>query len=150
MPGNWLHTLYVKYEDSLFSANYRDFLGFGKRRKIDTTIRTTAESSASDLRACNNGIQFKKTLILLAIYFLLITFALDVVARAKERFGALLVFGMLSIFFWQIGINIAMVGGLLPVAGIPLPLFSYGGSSLVSMMTAMGIIMNVSMRRFTF
>lgn len=89
-------------------------------------------------------------LVLLAIYFLLITFTLKVVARAKERFGALIVFGMLSILFWQAAINIAMVTGVLPVVGIPLPLFSYGGSSLVSMMTAMGVIMNVSMRRFTF
>lgn len=88
--------------------------------------------------------------ILLALYFLLVTLALKVVARAKERFGALLVCGALSIFFWQVAINVAMVAGLLPVVGVPLPLFSYGGSSLVSMMAAMGIILNVSMRRFTF
>ncbi|MBI2360584.1 MAG: rod shape-determining protein RodA [Deltaproteobacteria bacterium] len=88
--------------------------------------------------------------ILVALYFVLIMLALKVVARARERFGALLVFGMLSIVFWQVTINVAMVAGLLPVVGIPLPFFSYGGSSLVSMMTAMGIIINVSMRRFTF
>ncbi|MFQ5682489.1 MAG: rod shape-determining protein RodA [Candidatus Binatia bacterium] len=88
--------------------------------------------------------------ILLGLYFMLITFSLRVVARAKDRFGALLVFGMISIFFWQIVINVAMVTGLLPVVGIPLPLLSYGGSSLVSMMMAVGLIMNVSVRRFTF
>lgn len=93
---------------------------------------------------------FLGCVILLALYFALIMLALKVVARAKERFGALLVFGMLGIFFWQVAINVAMVAGLLPVVGIPLPFFSYGGSSLVSMMTAMGIIINVSMRRFTF
>jgi len=89
-------------------------------------------------------------LLLLALYFLLIAFSLRVVARAKDRFGSLLVFGMLSIVFWQVVINVAMVAGLLPVVGIPLPLVSYGGSSLVSMMTAIGLMMNVSMRRFMF
>jgi rod shape determining protein RodA len=93
---------------------------------------------------------FLGCLILLALYITLILFALRVVARAKDRFGALLVFGMVSIFFWQVAVNVAMVAGLLPVVGIPLPMFSYGGSSLVSMMTAIGIIMNVNMRRFMF
>ena len=93
---------------------------------------------------------FLGCLILLGIYFMLIAFSLRVAARAKDRLGALLVFGMASIFFWHVVINVAMVTGLLPVVGIPLPLFSYGGSSLVSMMVAVGIIINVSTRRFTF
>jgi len=89
-------------------------------------------------------------LILLALYFTLIAFALQAVAHAKDRLGALLAFGMVAIFFWQVVINVAMVTGLLPVVGIPLPLFSYGGSSLLSMMIALGLLINVSMRRFTF
>lgn len=90
------------------------------------------------------------SLILLAFYFTFIVLSLRVVARAKDRFGALLVFGVTAIFFWQVAINVAMVSGLLPVVGIPLPLLSYGGSSMVSMMAAVGLLINVSMRRFTF
>lgn len=93
---------------------------------------------------------FLGCLILLGLYFVLMTFSLRVVARAKDRLGALLVFGMVTIFFWQVAINVAMVTGGLPVVGIPLPLLSYGGSSLVSMMVAVGLIMNVSIRRFMF
>ena len=89
-------------------------------------------------------------LILLGLYFALIALSLRAVGRAKDRLGALLVFGVLAIFFWQVVINAAMVTGLLPVVGIPLPLLSYGGSSMVSMMIAVGLLMNVSMRRFTF
>ena len=89
-------------------------------------------------------------LTLLALYCTLVIFSLRVVARAKDRFGSLLVFGVLTIFFWQVVINVAMVTGLMPVVGIPLPLLSYGGSSMVSMMVAVGLLMNVSMRRFTF
>jgi len=89
-------------------------------------------------------------LILVGLYLTLIVLSLRVVARAKDRFGSLLVFGVLAIFFWQVTINVAMVTGLMPVVGIPLPLLSYGGSSMVSMMVAVGLLMNVSMRRFTF
>ena len=70
--------------------------------------------------------------------------------RAKDRFGALLVFGMMSIFFWHVSINVAMVTGVMPVVGVPLPMVSYGGSALASMMFAVGVIMNVSMRRYVF
>ncbi len=93
---------------------------------------------------------FLGCLILLGLYLTFILFSLQVVARAKDRFGALLVFGVVTIFFWQVVVNVAMVAGLLPVVGIPLPLLSYGGSSLVSMMAAVGLLINVSMRRFTF
>jgi rod shape determining protein RodA len=52
------------------------------------------------------------------------------------------------LIFWGVFINVAMVLGILPVVGIPLPFFSYGGSSMVKMMVAMGLLMNVSMRRY--
>ncbi len=87
---------------------------------------------------------------LLALYFALLAYSLRLVVRAKDRFGALLVFGMVVIFFWHVVINVAMVTGVLPVVGVPLPLLSYGGSALLSMMVAVGLIINVSMRRFTF
>jgi rod shape determining protein RodA len=61
-----------------------------------------------------------------------------------------LAIGLVSIVFWQVMINVGMVTGLLPVVGIPLVLFSYGGSSLISTMAAMGLLMNISMRRFMF
>jgi rod shape determining protein RodA len=93
---------------------------------------------------------FVGCLILAGIYFAFVYYSLNVVARAKDRFGALLAFGMTAIFLWQVLINIGMVTGILPVVGIPLPLLSYGGSSLVSMMIALGLLINVSMRRFTF
>lgn len=88
--------------------------------------------------------------ILLLLYFIMIAYCIGLVQRAKDRFGALLVFGMITIVFWHVVINVAMVAGVMPVVGVPLPMVSYGGSALASMMFAMGVIMNVSMRRYVF
>jgi len=52
--------------------------------------------------------------------------------------------------FWPSVLNIGMVVGLAPVIGVPLPLFSYGGSALVTSMMGLGVLMNVSMRRYVF
>ena len=88
--------------------------------------------------------------ILLVLYFIMIAYCLRLMQRAKDRFGGLLVFGMLAIFFWHVVINVAMVSGLMPVVGVPLPMVSYGGSALATMMFAIGVMINVSMRRYIF
>jgi hypothetical protein len=56
VPGKWLHELYLKYGDSLFSANYRGFLGITRRRRINTGIRQSAEVKPKDFWVFNNGI----------------------------------------------------------------------------------------------
>ena len=56
VPGNWLHTVYTKYSDGLFSANYRGFLGGGRRKRVNAGIRDSAESRPADFWAFNNGI----------------------------------------------------------------------------------------------
>jgi rod shape determining protein RodA len=70
--------------------------------------------------------------------------------RAKDRMGQLLVVGALASFFWPAVINLGMVLGLFPVVGIPAPFLSYGGSSLLTTMIALGLVEGVSMRRFLF
>ncbi len=55
-PGSWLHAMFNKYGDALFSANYRGFLGFSRRRKINTAIRSTAETTPADFWVYNNGV----------------------------------------------------------------------------------------------
>jgi len=89
-------------------------------------------------------------LALLALYGLLIWWGLRIAVQAKDRFGAILSFGVTAMLFWHVFINIGMVLGIMPVAGIPLPLFSYGGSFLVSTLMGVGILLNVSMRRYLF
>ena len=91
---------------------------------------------------------FAGSVIFLGIYFLLLIWGLYVAMYAKDRFGVLLAFGVVTLIFWQAVINLLMILGFLPVVGIPLPLVSYGGSSLLTTMLGLGILMNVRMRRF--
>jgi rod shape determining protein RodA len=93
---------------------------------------------------------FAGAALLLALYAVLLTRCILVASRARDTFGALLAAGLTGIVFSQVLINIGMATGSLPVVGITLPFFSYGGSSLVVCMMAMGLLMNVSMRRFIF
>ncbi len=91
---------------------------------------------------------FVGSLIFLGCYFLLLLWGLHVAMHARDRFGVLLAYGIVALIFWQAVINLLMILGFLPVVGIPLPLVSYGGSSLLTTMLALGILMNVRMRRF--
>ena len=87
-------------------------------------------------------------LVSLFCLFLLSIFSTAV--QAKDRFGSMLVVGVFFYFFCQILINMGMVIGIMPVVGIPLPFISYGGSATVVNFTLLGIVLNVSMRRFMF
>jgi rod shape determining protein RodA len=93
---------------------------------------------------------FVGVVILLLLYLFLIVWGLNIAKDSKDKFGSIMAVGIVAVVFWQVAINVGMVTGLLPVVGIPLLLFSYGGSSLISTMAALGLLMNISMRRFMF
>jgi rod shape determining protein RodA len=88
--------------------------------------------------------------LLFFLYIFLILWGLKVASQAKDRFGAVVAVGVSAFFFWHTIINLAMVSGLAPVVGVTLPLFSYGGSSVLTSMAGIGLLMNVSIRRFSF
>ena len=89
-------------------------------------------------------------LALLGCYLFLILWALGVSATARDRFGQLLALGVCALLFWHVVINVGMVTGVLPVVGVTLPLVSYGGSSLLTILIAIGLLMNVSIRRYSY
>jgi len=91
---------------------------------------------------------FVGCLVLLAFYTLLLLRGFDVAGAAREPVGRLVALGATSLLAAQIIINVGMVTGLLPVVGIPLPLMSYGGSSMLVSMTALGLLLSVRMRQF--
>jgi rod shape determining protein RodA len=93
---------------------------------------------------------FAGSILLMALYAGVIARGLWIARHARDRFGQLLAVGLTAIIFWQVAINIGMASGVLPVVGIPLPLVSYGGSSLIALMAAMGVMISINTRRYLF
>ncbi|MDH4317409.1 MAG: rod shape-determining protein RodA, partial [Desulfobulbaceae bacterium] len=91
---------------------------------------------------------FTGCLIFLSCYFFMLAWGILTAVTARDKFGMMMAFGVVMLIFWQAVINLFMIMGLLPVVGIPLPLFSYGGSSLLTTMVGIGILISIRMRGF--
>jgi rod shape determining protein RodA len=90
---------------------------------------------------------FVGAVVLLVLYYLLLFRAIKIAAVAKDSFGRLLATGIVAMFVFHILVNIGMTMGIMPVTGIPLPLFSYGGSAMLTNLAAIGLLENIYARR---
>jgi rod shape determining protein RodA len=88
------------------------------------------------------------SIVLILLFLVLILWGLNIAHRCRDSFGTILAVGITSLLAWQVVINIGMTMGIMPVVGVPLPLISYGGSSTLTVAICIGLLMNVSMRRF--
>ena len=86
-------------------------------------------------------------LSLLLVYLFVILRGLQIAAQAQENFGRLLAGSLAMTLFIYVFVNMGMVIGQLPVVGVPLPLVSYGGTSLVTLMASFGILMSIHTHR---
>lgn len=86
----------------------------------------------------------------LGLFLILYLMSIRIASQARDKAGALIVVGVLSYMFWHMFVNMGMVIGLMPIVGVPLPLLSYGGTSLLSTMTGLGLISSVAYRRYLF
>ncbi|HEX3968869.1 MAG TPA: rod shape-determining protein RodA [Edaphobacter sp.] len=84
----------------------------------------------------------------LLLYFLILMRLIQNAQTASDLPGSFIIMGVVAVIVFQVAVNVGMVVGLMPVTGIPLPLLSYGGSSVLFTFLALGIVMNVRMRRF--
>jgi rod shape determining protein RodA len=91
---------------------------------------------------------FVGALGVLLLYFLILMRLIQNAQTAPDLPGAFIIMGVVAVIVFQIAVNVGMVVGLMPVTGIPLPLMSYGGSSVLFTFLALGIVMNIRMRRF--
>jgi len=89
-------------------------------------------------------------LLLISCYFLLIHYSLQISEQVRDKFGILLIIGIVSIFTLQVIINIGMVIGLFPIVGLTLPLVSYGRSSFLIFIIMIGLLLNLSRQRTMF
>ena len=90
------------------------------------------------------------SLTVVILFLIIIAWGLSIAGRCRDPFGTILSVGVTAMIAWQVLINIGMVMGLMPVVGVTLPFVSYGGSSIITMMIGVGLLLNVSMRRFKF
>jgi len=86
----------------------------------------------------------------LLLYVILIARGLSIAKNAADRFGSMIATGIVIMFSYYIILNLGMLTGVMPVAGVPLPFLSYGGSSLVINMIAVGILINIHIRRYAY
>jgi len=91
---------------------------------------------------------FVGALGILLLYFIVLMRLIANAQTAPDRAGTFVVMGVVAVFTFHILVNVGMVVGFMPVTGIPLPLMSYGGSSVLFMFLALGMVMNIRMRRF--
>ena len=114
-------------------------LGFLPARHTDFIFAVLAEEAG-----------LAGALAVLGLYFWLLWRILNFTRAARDRTGLLLIVGVASLISFHLLINVGMVIGLVPIAGIPLPLLSYGGSSMMSTFFGLGLILNVQVRRFLY
>ncbi len=91
---------------------------------------------------------FIGAVLVLLLYFLILMRLIQNAQTAGDLPGSFIIMGIVAVLIFQIAVNVGMVVGLMPVTGIPLPLLSYGGSSVLFTFMALGIVMNIRMRRF--
>jgi len=91
---------------------------------------------------------FAGVVVVLGLYLLLLWRMLETARLARDRLGAFVAAGITASLAFQVVYNVAMVAGLVPVKGLPLPLLSYGGSSVLATLMGVGLILSVRMRRF--
>jgi rod shape determining protein RodA len=112
-------------------------LGFLPARHTDFVFAVLAEETG-----------FIGGIAVILLFLLLLTRMLRAACEAKDKVGMMIIAGVVGILLFHVAVNIGMVLGQIPVAGIPLPFVSAGGSSLISYFAAMAICLNVNMRRF--
>ncbi|MEK7690643.1 MAG: rod shape-determining protein RodA [Bdellovibrionota bacterium] len=93
---------------------------------------------------------FVGSVILIAFYLAFLLNGLSIAYQSNDKFAMVLAFGLLSIYFWHVVINMGMVMGILPIVGVPLPFLSYGGSSLITSILGVAILTNIANKKFMF
>lgn len=98
--------------------------------------------------AVGEQLGFLGSATLLGLFAILMWRGLRIAAMSRDLFGTLLAAGIVALWAFQIFVNVGMTMGIMPITGIPLPFISYGGSSLITNFVAVGLLLNVHMRRY--
>jgi rod shape determining protein RodA len=142
--GTGYHTIQSK-----IAIGSGGFFGKGLFRGTQSKLNFLPEKHTDFIFAVfAEEIGFVGVFLLLLLYLSLVLRMIDIVVKAKDRIGALMAAGVSAMFAFHFLYNISMTIGLTPIVGIPLPLFSYGGSSLLTNYAAIGLLISIRARRF--
>jgi rod shape determining protein RodA len=124
--------------------------GVGYLRGPQTNLDFVPEQHSDFIfTAVGEEFGFVGGIVLLSLFGVLLWRGFRIATSAKDRFGTYVAAGIISMWALQIFVNIGMTLGIMPITGIPLPFISYGGSSLVTNFVAVGLLLNIHMRRFS-
>lgn len=127
------------------------FLGKGFRKGTQSQLEFIPERHSDFIfSVLSEEHGFVGSVASVGLFIVLFLTGIRVAAQGRDRFGTLVVVGVMAIMFLHVTINIGMVIGLLPIVGVPLPLLSYGGSSMLTTMLGLGLVSSVAYRRYLF
>lgn len=125
------------------------FLGKGFKKGTQSQLRfLPARHTDFIFSVIGEEFGFVGVIITFFLYFLFLARLFQSVSKARDRAGAFIIFMVAGMIAFQFFVNVSMTIGLFPIAGVPLPLYSYGGSSLLTNFLAVSLVINVRMRRF--
>ncbi|MDI9441657.1 MAG: rod shape-determining protein RodA [Firmicutes bacterium] len=133
---------------SMIAIGSGGFLGKGLLNGTQSSLRfLPANHTDFVFSVVAEELGFVGAMVVLSLYVFLIWRGLRIAAKAKDTYGTLLATGATSIFFFHLVINVGMTLGIMPVTGLPLPFITAGGSTMLTSLLAIGIILNVGLRR---
>ncbi len=136
---------------SLIAIGSGRFLGKGYLHGTQTRLQFLPEQHTDFIfSVLSEEWGFLGAAFVLILFFALIVWGVSVAARSKDNFGSILAFGMVSILFWHVFINVGMALGIMPVVGVVMPFFSYGRTAIFTMLVAVTLLLNVNSRRSMF
>lgn len=133
---------------SMIAIGSGGFLGKGLLNGTQSSLRfLPANHTDFVFSVIAEELGFLGSMVVLALYVFVIWRGLRIAARSKDAYGTLLAAGATSVFFFHLIINVGMTLGIMPVTGLPLPFITAGGSTMLTSLMAIGIILNVGLRR---
>jgi rod shape determining protein RodA len=137
------------YRQAVIAIGSGGLTGKGYLRGTQTNLQYVPEQRTDFIfTVIGEELGFTGAAVLLLLFAVLLWRGLRIAMIARDPFGALVAAGVASMFAFQAFVNVGMTIGIMPITGIPLPFVSYGGSSLVSSLLAVGLLLNVHMRRY--
>jgi rod shape determining protein RodA len=153
-----VHTFIDPYSDpqgqgynvlqSIIAVGSGGWLGMGVGRGLQSQLKFLPERQTDFIFASTaEELGLIGSVVILGLFFLMLNRILKACKASRDNFGMYLTLGIFFMLFFQILINIGMNIGLMPVTGIPLPLLSYGGSSLITTLLSLGLVQSVVARQ---